>query len=292
MTVETQSLPAGSLARPSFSSDLRALWAVAYREWLYVVRYPTWALSLLVWPVIFPLLYLLTARALSGADGSGLAQFQANTGVGDYVGYIVVGTTIWMWQNVVLWNVGFSLRGEQMRGTLESNWLMPTRRFTYLLGSSIPHLLTMMLFLAISAFEFAVLFGVRFEGSLWLAMLVVLVSIPSVYGLGFAFASLVITAREANAFVFLVRGLVMIFCGITYPVNLLPAWMQPIAAFLPQTYIIRAMRSAALSTAGLEAIVPDLQILLVFGLAWLVLGYGMFQWMERRARKSGAIGQY
>ncbi len=44
-----------------------------------------------------------------------------------------------------------------------------------------------------------------------------LVSIPSIYGLGFAFASIVITAREANAFVFLVRGLVMIFCGITYP---------------------------------------------------------------------------
>jgi ABC-2 type transport system permease protein len=56
------------------------------------------------------------------------------------------------------------------------------------------------------------------------------VSIPSIYGLGFAFASVVIAAREANAFVFLVRGLVMIFCGITYPIAVPPpGWMQGVA---------------------------------------------------------------
>jgi ABC-2 type transport system permease protein len=113
-----------------------------------------------------------------------------------------------------------------------------------------------------------------------------------VYGLGFAFASLVITAKEANAFVFLVRGLVMIFCGITFPVALLPAWMQSLAQWLPQTYIIHAMRSATLSDAGLGTISHDLQMMLVFGLAWLAAGYVLFNWMERRARRTGAIGQY
>ncbi len=62
-------------------------------------------------------------------------------------------------------------------------------------------------------------FGVKFNGSLWLALLVILAAIPSVYGLGFAFASVVITVKEANAFVFLIRGIVMVFCGITYPIT-------------------------------------------------------------------------
>jgi ABC-2 type transport system permease protein len=197
-----------------------------------------------------------------------------------------------MWQNVVLWEVGQSLREEQLRGTLESNWLSPTWRFSYLLGSSIPQLLTMLLFLAISALEYVFIFGVVFNGSLWLTSLVILAAAPSIYGVGFAFASVVITAKESNAFVFLVRGIVMIFCGITFPVELLPSWMQTIARWLPQTYIMHGVRSAALTNDGFAGIATDLILLGIFGAVWLAIGYVLFMWMERRARQTGAIGQY
>lgn len=281
-----------SITESGLGSGWEALWAVIRREWLIFVRYPSWVVALFIWPVIFPLTYVLTARALSGRDGVGLTQFQAVSGFQDYLGYIAIGTMIWMWQNVVLWNVGFALRNEQLRGTLESNWLSPISRFTFLLGASVPQLISMVMFLTVAAIEFALIFGVRFEGSLWLTLLAFAAAIPSVYGLGFAFASLVITAKEANAFVFLVRGIVMIFCGITFPLSVLPGWMQGLARWLPQTYIIHAIRSAALSQDGLAAIWPDLRALFWFGLFWLSVGYGLFRWMERRARQTGAIGQY
>jgi ABC-2 type transport system permease protein len=281
-----------SLGHRSALNSLRALWAVMKREWLIFVRYPSWAISLFIWPVIFPLSYLLTAQALSGRDGSGLAQFQALAGIKEYVGYIAIGTTVWMWQNIVLWNVGFSLRNEQLRGTLESNWLSPTWRFAYLLGASAPQLVSMLMFMVISGIEFALFFGVRFQGSLWLTALVILAAIPAIYGLGFAFASVVITAKEAHAFVFLVRGIVMVFCGITFPVAILPIWMQSVAKWLPQTYILHAVRSAALSADGFSAIRTDLAAMLLFGVFWLGIGYLVFNRMERRARQTGAIGQY
>jgi ABC-2 type transport system permease protein len=288
MTHSTQ-----SLGRSNLLADLRALWAVVRREWLYFVRYPSWIIALIIWPLIFPMAYLLTGRALAGPDGSGMAQFQAVSGSTDFFGYVAIGTTIWMWQNIVLWNVGFSLRNEQMRGTLESNWLSPTWRFAYLLGSTIPQVAQMLMLIVISALEFSLFFGVRFDGSLGLSTLVILATIPSIYGLGFAFASLVITVREANAFVFLVRGLVMIFCGITFPISLLPAWMQSVAVWLPQTYAINGMRLAALMPGVTFAEVwPDIRALLLFGAFWLVVGYTFFNWMERRARRTGAIGQY
>jgi len=281
-----------SLGEASFISGARALWAVIRREWVIFVRYPSWIISLFIWPVIFPMVYILTAGALSGRDGSGLATFQANTGLTEYAGYMAVGTMVWMWQNVVLWQVGYSLRNEQMRGTLESNWLSPTARFSYLLGASVPQLVSMLMLMVIAGFEYVLLFGVRFHGSLPLTLLVMLAAIPSIYGLGFAFASVVITAKEANAFVFLVRGIVMIFCGITYPLAILPGWMQSVAQWLPQTYVIHAMRSASLSSDGFAGISRDLTMMLIFGAAWLIVGYALFNWMERRARQTGAIGQY
>jgi ABC-2 type transport system permease protein len=289
--METSLVPQ-SLGRPGFRSDLRALFAVVRREWRIFTRYPSWIIALFIWPLIFPMMYILTARALSGPDGSGLTVFMQITGAKDFIGYIVIGTTVWMWQNIVLWDVGFSLRNEQMRGTLESNWLSPTWRFSYLLGQTGPQIVSMLMFIAITALEFGLLFSVRLNGSPWMILLMMLAAIPSIYGLGFAFASLVITVKEANAFVFLIRGLVMIFCGITFPITLLPGWMQTIAAWLPQTYLIHGMRAAAFANAGISQLLPDLLPLLGFGTFWLLVGYFTFLWMERRARRTGAIGQY
>ena len=41
-----------------------------------------------------------------------------------------------------------------------------------------------------------------------------------------------------------------------------------------------------------SAITGDLKALALFGALWLALGYVIFNWMERRARRTGAIGQY
>jgi ABC-2 type transport system permease protein len=281
-----------SLTQPSVLSDLRALGAVVRREWLIFRRYPSWIVAMLIWPMIFPAVYILSARALAGPDGGGLAQFARAAGTGNYIGYIVIGTTIWMWQNTALWTIGMALRSEQLRGTLESNWLTPARRFWFLLGAGITQGLSLFLFLLISAIEFGLVFGVRVEGSPLLILLMFAATLPATYGIGFAFASLVIAAREANAFVFLVRGLVMVFCGITYPVSVLPDWMQRVAAWLPPTYAIRGLRTAALTPARLADLLPDLMPLLAFGAAWLLAGYLLFSWVESRARRRGTLGHH
>jgi ABC-2 type transport system permease protein len=289
--METTIVPR-SLGQPGILSDVRAFSAILRREWTIFTRYPSWIIALFIWPLIFPMLYILTARALSGPDGSGLTAFTQLTGATNYIGYIIVGTTVWMWQNIVLWDVGFALRNEQMRGTLESNWLSPTWRFSYLLGHTGPQIVSMAMFIAITALEFGLMFGVRLNGSGWMLALMMVAAIPAIYGLGFTFASLVITLKEANAFVFLIRGLVMIFCGITFPVAILPEWMQSFAKWLPQTYLIHGMRAAAFSNAGVKELLPDLIPLVSFGMFWLLAGYFVFLWMERRARQTGAIGQY
>lgn len=257
MTTATLTTP--NIRKHGLAAEWRALRAVVHREWTIFRRYPSWIIALFIWPIIFPMAYILSSQALAGPNGGGLLIFQRTAGTTDVVGYIAIGTIIWMWQNVVLWNVGFSLREEQLRGTLESNWLSPSWRFSLLLGNSAVQMVTMLIFIGVSLLEFSLFFGVRFNGDPLVVALMFLVSIPSIYGLGFAFASIVITAREANAFVFLVRGLVMIFCGITFPIAVLPQWMQSVATLLPQTYIINGFREAMLNGADFATLWPTIQ---------------------------------
>jgi ABC-type multidrug transport system permease subunit len=68
--------------------------------------------------------------------------------------------------------------------------------------------------------------------------------------------------------------------------------MRVVTYWLPQTYVIHAMRLAALSPVTLADLLPDILALLSFGAFWLTAGYLLFNWMEHRARQTGSIGQY
>jgi ABC-2 type transport system permease protein len=282
-----------TLAHRSRRSEFRALLAIAQKEWTLFRRYPSWVIAFFIWPVLLPFGYIFSAKALAGPQGAALDTFRELAGTTDYVGFIVVGSLLWQWLNLTLWDVGFQLRNEQMRGTLESNWLCPVWRISILLGSSLTKLGIAIFFLAISVLEFRLFFGVQvLGGDPALLLLIVVLSIACIYGLGIAFGSLVLRFKEADAMVFLVRGVFMIFCGITFPLQVLPAWMQTIAAWLPLTYAIHATRAVVLADADFATILPDLQRLALFAVILPITGYWAFHITERRARRSGALGQY
>ena len=271
---------------------MSAVAAVVRRELLIFSRYPSWILSIIIWPVLFPLLYLLGSRALTGPGGEGLPAFVRAAGTDNVHGFIVVGTTAWMWLNLTLWSVGTSLRTDQVRGVLESNWLSPTARFSLLLGTAAGHALLSLLFLAISFADFTLLLGVRFEANLPGALAVLVASIPWIYGLGIAFAALVLRFKEANAMVYLVRGAFMVFAGISFPLGVLPGWMRGVAAYLPLTHTIEGARAALLTGAGPADLRASLSFLAWSGVALCAVGYVSFQAVDRIVGRQGSLGHY
>jgi len=281
------------LPRRTIRSELAVVFAVAWKEWTIFVRYPSWLMAFVIWPMLFPLTYIFTGRALSGPGGASLATFRGLTGTSDYVSFVVLGSTMYMWLNVTLWDLGLFIRGEQQRGTLESNWLCPVGRLSLLAGASLSKLGPALLFLGITVPEFRLAFGVWLvRGNVPLFFATLALIIPSVYGIGILFASLVLRFKEANALVQLVRGVFMVFCGITAPIAILPGWMQAVAAWLPLTYAIQDMRAASLAGATFASVAPDLTKLAAFAVALPLLGALTFQFVERRARRTGSLAQY
>lgn len=277
----------------SFFSELRAVAVMARKEWTIFRRYPTWVFAFLVWPLIFPLGSIFTARALSGPDQSSLPAFAALAGTTDYIAYIVIGLTMYMWINITLWDVGFQLRNEQMRGTLESNWLCPIWRFSILVGPSLTKLLTSLVFIAIAVLEYGLILDTWVVGNNGgLILLIMVLVIPSIYGIGVAFGSLVMRVQEASTMVFLVRGIFMIFTGVSYPLAVMPGWMQTVANWLPLTYAVHAIRAVTLSGATLADLRHDLTMLALFAVGLSALGYWTFRFTERRARRTGSLGRY
>lgn len=273
-------------------SVFTAIFAVFKKELRIMLRYPSWFIPMLIWPVIFPFGYLFTAKALSGTGNDSLAAFQTIAGTTDYTTYMLIGTTIWMWINTMLWSFGTSLRVEQMRGTLESNWLCPIPKISLLLGYSMFQLLTSAVYIVVSVIEFKIFYSFEFIGSPLLALLVIIISIPAVYGIGFIFASLVMWAKEANSMVFLVRGIMTIFCGITYPLAVLPNWMRSVSEIIPLTYSINALRAVISSGATISDIKREIYILIISGSILMLLGILSFIYTQKKVKGSGSLGHY
>lgn len=282
----------GEIASYNLACKWRAMLAVIRRELTIYIRYPSWIVAIIVWPILMPLQYIFGGRALAGPDQSGLKVFAQYTGTTDYIGFIALGAMLWMWMNVVLWDFGSQLRNEQIRGTLESNWLSPMPRILMLLGAGISSCMQHTFVILLSLFEFYLLLGVGLHGSFLLVVLILILTTPTIYGLGLIFASLVVWAKEVNNMVFLVRGIMMIFCGVTFPLAIAPAWMLAVAKWIPMTYAIRAFRAVYLAGAGFAEVRGDLGVLLISSVILIILGIVAFNYTLNLVKRKGNIGVY
>ncbi|WP_373899015.1 ABC transporter permease [Haloimpatiens sp. FM7315] len=271
---------------------LRTIGAIMRREFILMVRYPTWIIQMIIWPLIFPLMYILSALGFAGPDKSSLSVFNSITGTSNYTGYLVIGTMAWMWVSTTMWGFGTCLREEQMRGTLESNWLCPIKKFDFLVGECLMDILNSILVTVISILEYRFIYGVHFSSNVLYWILIYLVMMPGIYGLGTMFASLVLWAKEANPAVHLVRGFMMIVCGITFPIAITPLWLQSIAKAVPFTYGITAARQLMVMGNSLKEASYNVFMCLILGLILLILGRVSFLYTEKRVKNQGALGRY
>lgn len=271
---------------------IRTISTIAKKDLSQYLRYPSWLLQLLIWPAMFPLMYILSAYGMAGTSNQGLSAYKSATGTNDFIGFIVIGTMIYMWANMTMWSFGTYLRDEQNRGTLESNWLCPIHKFDILIGGSVVSIVQGIISIIVSMLEYRFIFGVHFTGNVLVWCIVFIVLMPGVYGLSSIFASLVLWVKETNSMVQLVRGLIMILCGISFPISVMPTWMQSAAKFLPFTFGISASRTIMLNGGTLLKALPDISLCLFEGIIYLIIGRICFMLVNRKVRITGSLDNF
>jgi ABC-2 type transport system permease protein len=92
--------------------------------------------------------------------------------------------------------------------------------------------------------------------------------------------------------VFLVRGIIMVFCGISYPLAVLPGWMKNISNVIPVTYSINALRKVIAEGKNLSYIKNDLIFLIISGIILMFAGILAFNYTQKKVKELGSLGQY
>jgi len=285
MTSITHPLPV-----QTWQSHLRALWAVAYKDWQTFLRYPFNAVSNIFQPIIWLTPVYFMGQAFS-VDGKALG-FAGYSGTTDYISFVLIGTLLNNFIDSVFWGMGYSLKNDMDAGVLESNWMTPTARPILLIGRTFTRMFITTITSLVILLVAALLFGFRPTGNVLPALLVVLPLLIGLYGFGIAFAAIVLMMRDANAMVDMSSFLVGLFSGSSFPVKALPRWLMPVSLILPLTYGYDAVRGLLLQTNTLLPLGVEVALLVVFMFAMIWLGVRVFNNLERKVRARGTLGQH
>src|SRR5512143_3627913 len=152
------------LSQPDWRSHLRALWAIARKDWRQYWRYPLNAVSSVLQPIVWltPVYFMGQAFSVDG-KAQGFAGYSGST---DYMSFILVGTALSSFINAVFWGMGYALKNDMDAGVLEANWLAPVPRPLLLIGHTLTNLLITAITSSLMLIVAALLFGFRPSGNL------------------------------------------------------------------------------------------------------------------------------
>lgn len=263
-----------SLLRVFFSSALFSY--KAQFSWLYP---PMWLAMKLVMSLSQMAFFVFVGQFLISAGNA----------PSDIIAYIAIGNAL----QAMSWNTVFSVINitshDKWDGTLPLVLATPAHRLPLFVGRAMIHVFDGMLSVAISFTYAAFLFGVNLANADPLALVVVVfLTAFSMTGFGLLVGGFSFYFREPLVFANIFTFILLIFCGVNFPVQQLPETIQPISYIFPLTYGVDAGRRA-IAGATLPDVAPTLGLMLAIGFASIILGYIFFRSFERLARKTGRL---
>jgi len=161
---------------------------------------------------------------------------------------------------------------EKEIGTLEQLNVTPIARWELIAGKLLPYALLGMVDVLIVVAVAVGWFEVPLRGSLALLLVLCLVYLLSTLGLGLFVSTISATQQQAmmtSSFFFLIP---MVFLsGFVFPVENMPAAIQPVTYLIPLKYFLEILRGIFLKGVGLEVLWKDALLLLAWGIGILTL---------------------
>lgn len=211
------------------------IWALVLRHARMYRRDTNILLGVLYWP----LLDIITWGFLgSWIQQSHMTQFQ------NYKVVALLGILLWQIVGRGCNIMMFTLTEELWSNNVVTLFSLPLRMTEWICGSLLFSAIMMSITTATCMFFIALLYDV----SLWYITPIFLMFAPPLFfssiWLGFTALSILVSLGKRGAELgFVIIWFLLPFSGAYYPIEILPAWGQTIAAFLPMSYVFQAMRN-------------------------------------------------
>jgi ABC-2 type transport system permease protein len=188
-----------------------------------------------------------------------------------------------------LFATGNTIEGERYAQTLGLLLASPARRLPLFLGRALPVILNGFLVAMFALIAGAWVLGVSLAANSLLPLTwIIAISAYSVTGLGLVAAALALRVRETAVLSNIVLGILLVFCGVNIPLDVLPQWMATTADYLPLTHGIEAARGLAAGSSLADVSRAAVTEFLV-GTTYIVIGLILLRLFEVESRRTASL---
>ncbi len=206
--------------------------------------------------------------------------------------YFALGNSLQLTANAGIFGVIATVANERQYGTLPILLASPANRLVTFMSRAVVNVVdgiaTVVVGLALTVLLFRLDLS---HASLPLLGLCVFVISLTTAGLGLMFGSIGLVMRDAIIIANIVYYLLLIVCGINFPITRLPAALQVVSYSLPLTRGVEAAREVA-AGASFAHVWPLLAGEIAVGLCWALGGFALFRLLEVYARRGGLQEAY
>jgi len=168
---------------------------------------------------------------------------------------------------------------ERERGTIEQLIVTPIRAWELVLGKILPYtilgLFDTVAIIAVGHWWF----GVPVRGSIMLIILLSALFLLSGLGIGLFVSTVADTQQEAILTVFMTVLPSVFLSGFIYPLEAMPVVLRWISYLIPLRYFLVIIRALMIKGVGLDAILPEVILLSVFGV--VIMGAAALRFKKR-----------
>ncbi len=263
-----------------FTPFVRVMLARAYPRVVGLKRQPGWLLMETLLPMVSVSAFAFAYRAMRAPE--------------EYLGFVVLGGAMTAFWLNVLWSMGAQLHWDREAGNLELYIAAPASLMAILAGMALGGMaLTLVRATAIVLIG-GVVFGVPFAPSSWWQLAgVFLLTMLALYGLGMVFASVfLLWGRQALHVVGMLQEPVYLLSGLNFPVKTLGVAVSSVAALLPLTSGVDALRQLLFPGAVDQALLPiwvEAVLLAVLSIVFIALARVGLIRLENWARREGRL---
>jgi ABC-2 type transport system permease protein len=273
----------------SFRQSISTFWSMSWKTVVEFSRYPISFVATFAQVLMIIAMFMLAAFIFMGGQAGG-------SEVKELAGIMMYGFILNMFLIFVLWEIGFSIREEQYRGTLESLYLSPANKFSNLISRIFAIASWTVVMVVVSLLVVDHYVGGLPTNDVGLAIVVLMFAVFGILGIGFVISSLVLRLKEsAHLLVNFLEFFFMIFCAMFFPFFALPSFLLDyISRWIPLSYGVDAFRSILIGKTPelMSDIGLEIGIVIAFGIILPILGYLLYKYNERKARLDGTLSEY
>jgi len=192
----------------------------------------------------------------------------------DFIAPGIMAMTVMM---SVMTGLPAAISQEREMGTLDGMMVAPINRLSVILGKTLAQMARGILQGVLILVLAVMLFGVTIHGNILLVFALLLLGVFSFVGLGVVLTSFAKDQETAVMLMTTIMFPMMFLSGVFFPIEQMPWFMQSISKFLPLTYVADALRKVMVLGADIPALIPELTILIVFGVVMTAIAVPVFK---------------